>query len=56
MTLSVELCREGKKKRQHYIFSATLMLDHAKPQRLMKKKFRRANIKDAQQKLQVGFQ
>ncbi|KAK7100947.1 ATP-dependent RNA helicase DDX24-like [Littorina saxatilis] len=40
----------GLGKRQHFIFSATLTMDHAAPQRPMKKK-RKKNAKDAKQKM-----
>lgn len=51
--LYVMYCFSGCKlpvRRQHFIFSATLTLDHSGPQRPMKKKQRKA-VKDAKQKL-----
>ena len=47
------ICFSGRQfpvKRQHFIFSATLTLDHSGPQRPLKKKQRKA-VKDAKQKL-----
>ncbi|KAL8573978.1 hypothetical protein ACOMHN_029425 [Nucella lapillus] len=47
----ISLISSTQKRRQHYIFSATLMLDHAGPHRPVKKK-RKKEARDPKQKLE----